>query len=170
MYAVVSSGGKQYRVEPGSTLVLERLSAQPGSAVTFDRVLLVGDGDQVTIGKPTVAGATVRGTVLGNERGPKLVIYKFRQKVKYRRRTGHRQELIRVRIDAISADGVTTEVEDKPKGARRASAARKAPAEGTTSSRRKRPAVDTASAPASTPEEKPASVKKTARSKKAVEE
>jgi large subunit ribosomal protein L21 len=102
MYAVVSSGGKQYRVEAGSTLTLERLDGEPGASITFDRVLLIGDGDDVTIGTPVVAGASVSGTVLGDELGPKLVIFKFKQKVKYRRRTGHRQHLTRVRIDTIN--------------------------------------------------------------------
>ncbi len=101
MYAVVSSGGKQYRVEAGSTLTLERLDGEPGASVTFDRVLLIGDGDEVTVGTPVVAGASVSATVLGEELGPKLIIFKFKQKAKYRRRTGHRQHLTRVRIDAI---------------------------------------------------------------------
>jgi len=101
MYAVVSSGGKQYRVEAGSTLTLERLDGEPGASFTFDRVLLIGDGDEVTVGTPVVAGASVSATVLGQALGPKLVIFKFKQKVKYRRRTGHRQHLTRVRIDAI---------------------------------------------------------------------
>jgi large subunit ribosomal protein L21 len=105
MYAVVSTGGKQYRVEPGSTLTIERLAAEAGATLTFDRVLLIGDGDEVTVGTPVVTGASVSATVLGEELGPKLVIFKFKQKVKYRRRTGHRQHLMRVRIDAINADG-----------------------------------------------------------------
>jgi large subunit ribosomal protein L21 len=105
MYAVVSSGGKQYRVEPGSTVLMERLSSQPGSAILFDRVLLIGEGDEVTVGTPVVSGASVSGTVLGEELGPKLVIFKFKQKVKYRRRTGHRQHLFRIRIDEINAEG-----------------------------------------------------------------
>jgi large subunit ribosomal protein L21 len=105
MYAVVSSGGKQYRVEPGSTLLMERLASQPGGSILFDRVLLIGDGDEVTVGTPVVAGASVSGTVLGEQLGPKLVIFKFKQKVKYRRRTGHRQHLLRVRIDEINAEG-----------------------------------------------------------------
>jgi large subunit ribosomal protein L21 len=105
MYAVVSSGGKQYRVEPGTTLTLERIGAEAGAPFTFDRVLLVGDGETVTVGTPVVSGATVSATVLGEELGPKLVVFKFKQKVKYRRRTGHRQHLVRVRIDAINADG-----------------------------------------------------------------
>jgi large subunit ribosomal protein L21 len=105
MYAVLSSGGKQYRVEAGTTLMLERLEGGPGETgaqVTFDRVLLIGDGDDVTIGTPTVVGASVSATVLGEALGPKLVIFKFKQKVKYRRRTGHRQHMTRVRIDAIN--------------------------------------------------------------------
>ncbi|MEX0710552.1 MAG: 50S ribosomal protein L21 [Chloroflexota bacterium] len=102
MYAVVSSGGKQYRVEAGSTLTLERVPGEPGAALTFDRVLLIGDGDDVTVGTPVVPGASVSATVLGEALGPKLVIFKFKQKVKYRRRTGHRQHLTRVRIDAIN--------------------------------------------------------------------
>ena len=105
MYAVVTSGGKQYRVEAGSELVVERVAGDAGSTITFDRVLLVGDGDAVTVGTPTVAGATVSGTVLGEARGPKLIVFKYKQKVKYRRKTGHRQHLTRVRIDEINADG-----------------------------------------------------------------
>jgi len=105
MYAVVSSGGKQYRVEPGSTVLMERLPSEPGASILFDRVLLIGEGDDVTVGTPVVSGATVSGTVLGEELGPKLVIFKFKQKVKYRRRTGHRQHLLRVRIDEINAEG-----------------------------------------------------------------
>jgi large subunit ribosomal protein L21 len=105
MYAVVTTGGKQYRVEAGSELIVERLAAEPGASITFDRVLLVGDGEAVTIGTPTVDGASVSGTVLGEQLGPKLIIFKFKQKVKYRRTTGHRQHLTRVRIDEISAGG-----------------------------------------------------------------
>ena len=105
MYAVLMTGGKQYRVEAGSELMLERLDGEPGvpgAAVTFDRVLLIGDGEDVTIGTPVVAGASVSATVIGEALGPKLVIFKFKQKVKYRRRTGHRQHMTRVRIDAIN--------------------------------------------------------------------
>jgi large subunit ribosomal protein L21 len=136
MYAVVTTGGKQYRVEAGSELVVERLSEEPGASITFDRVLLVGDGESVTVGTPTVDGATVTGTVLGEALGPKLIVFKFKQKVKYRRTTGHRQHLTRVRIDEISAGGKkakaekTTEKADaadateveKPKRARAAKA------------------------------------------------
>ena len=130
MYAVVSSGGKQYRVEPGSTLTMERLATDDGGSVTFDRVLLVGDGESVTVGTPTVSGATVSATVLGEELGPKIVVFKFKQKVKYRRRTGHRQHLVRVRIDGITANGRTVSADEaaadapspKPRARRKAAA------------------------------------------------
>ena len=111
MYAVVTTGGKQYRVEAGSELTIERLAADAGTSVTFDRVLLVGDGETVTIGTPVVDGASVSATVLGEALGPKLVIFKFKQKVKYRRKTGHRQHMTRVRIDEISAAGKTSKAE-----------------------------------------------------------
>jgi large subunit ribosomal protein L21 len=111
MYAVVTTGGKQYRVEAGSELTIERLAADAGSPITFDRVLMLGDGDTITVGTPTVEGATVSGTVLGETLGPKLVIFKFKQKVKYRRKAGHRQHFTRVRIDEISASGKTSTAE-----------------------------------------------------------
>ena len=117
MFAVVSSGGKQYRVETGSTVVLDRIDAEPGAAITLDRVLLIGDGETVTVGQPTVPGAVVRATVIAQGRGPKIVVFKFKQKAKYRRRTGHRQELTSIRIDAI--EPVAATVEAKPKRTRR---------------------------------------------------
>lgn len=132
MYAVVTTGGKQYRVEPGSELEVERLSGDAGSSVTFDRVLLVGDGEAVTIGTPTVEGATVSGTVLGEALGPKLIVFKFKQKATYRRKNGHRQHLTRVRIDEINASGKKAKADkadtaDKPQKAEKAQKADKAP-------------------------------------------
>ena len=101
MYAVVSSGGKQYRVEAGNELIVERIPGDAGATITFDRVLLVGDGEAVTVGTPTVEGATVSGTVLGEALGPKLIIFKFKQKATYRRKNGHRQRHTILRITAI---------------------------------------------------------------------
>ena len=134
MYAVVSSGGKQYRVEAGNLLTLERLDGQPGepgASVTFDRVLLISDGDEVTVGTPVVAGASVSATVIGEALGPKLVIFKFKQKVKYRRRNGHRQHLTQVRIDGIhptaaSRHAAAPKAESKPKVAEKSKAGAKA--------------------------------------------
>ena len=111
MYAVMTTGGKQYRVEAGTELMIERVAGDDGASVTFDRVLLVGDGDTITVGTPTVDGATVSATVLGEALGPKLVIFKFKQKVKYRRTAGHRQHLTRVRIDEISTSKKTVKAE-----------------------------------------------------------
>lgn len=145
MYAVVSTGGKQYRVEPGTQLSVERLEAEPGASVTFDRVLLVGDGDQVTVGTPTIDGALVTATVLGEERGPKLVIFKFKQKVKYRRRTGHRQHLTRVRVDRIDAAGRSaTREEEAETPAGTTAAAAQAPTKPARRSRAKAAATETA--------------------------
>jgi large subunit ribosomal protein L21 len=122
MYAVLMTGGKQYRVEAGSTLVVEKVGGEPGSSITFDRILLVGDGEDVMIGSPTVPGASVSATVLGEALGPKIVVFKFKQKVKYRRRTGHRQHLTRLRIDSISADGKTVKAEPPEPAAKRKAA------------------------------------------------
>jgi large subunit ribosomal protein L21 len=128
MYAVVTTGGKQYRVEAGTTLSVASLAVAAGAPIVFDRVLMIGDGEQVTIGTPTVAGASVRGTVLGEDLGPKLVIFKFKQKAKYRRRTGHRQHLTRVRIDSILAQPEPEAAEPKPAKPRRARPGAKAAA------------------------------------------
>ncbi len=103
MYAIIESGGKQYRVEPGAILALERLAGDVGSQVSLDRVLLVADGDNVRIGQPTVAGARVTSEIVAHERGDKIDVFKFKKRKKYRRKTGHRQELTRVRIAEILA-------------------------------------------------------------------
>ena len=165
MYAVLSSGGKQYRVEAGSELIIERIAGEPGASVTFDRVLLIGDGDDVTVGTPTVSGASVSGTLLGEQLGPKLVIFKFKQKVKYRRRTGHRQHLVRVRIDEINASGKrSTRAEAAPKAeaapreeaAPKAAAPSKTEAKPATRTRAKTAAKPKASAASAEAEAKPA--------------
>lgn len=102
MYAVIESGGKQYRVEEGATLKVESLRAEPGASVTLDRVLLVSDGSQVTVGVPHVAGASVHATVLGHGRGKKVIVFKYKPKAHYRRKQGHRQNFTQLRIDKIS--------------------------------------------------------------------
>jgi len=102
MYAVIETGGKQYRVEPGDIIDIERL---PGTEddVTFDRVLLVGGGDEVQVGRPTVEGAQVKGQRLGDVRAPKVLVFKRKKRKGYRRKNGHRQDLNRVRIQDIQA-------------------------------------------------------------------
>jgi len=102
MYAVIESGGKQYRVEEGATLEVERLPVEPGTAVTLDRVLLVADGPQVRVGAPLVANARVHATVLRHGRRRKVVVVKYKAKAHYRRTQGHRQGFTALRIDRIS--------------------------------------------------------------------
>jgi large subunit ribosomal protein L21 len=101
MYAVIKSGGKQYRVESGAKLRVERLAADVGAAVSFDEVLLVGDGDGVKLGAPLVSGAQVKATVLAQGRGDKVRIFKLRRRKHYQKSQGHRQSFTEVRIDDI---------------------------------------------------------------------
>ncbi|MBX5490735.1 MAG: 50S ribosomal protein L21 [Chloroflexi bacterium] len=102
MYAVVETGGKQYKVEPGATVQVERLPAEVGSTVELDRVLLIGDGDEVQVGRPTVAGARVVAEVVAQEKGEKIIVFRYKPKVRYRRKTGHRQRLTRLLIKEIA--------------------------------------------------------------------
>ena len=105
MYAVIETGGKQYRVEVGTELEIELLEAAPGDAVAFERVLLVADGDAASIGRPVVANASVSGEILRRDRGEKLISFKYRPKARRRVKKGHRQELSVVRISDIVLDG-----------------------------------------------------------------
>ena len=105
MYAVIETGGKQYRVELGTELEVELLDVEPGKTVTIDRVLLVADGDESTIGRPLVADATVSAEVVTQTRGPKLISFKYRPKARSRVKKGHRQELTVLRIADITFGG-----------------------------------------------------------------
>ena len=105
MYAVIETGGKQYRVEVGTELEVELLEAAPGDSITLDRVLLVADGDESTIGRPVVAGAAVEAEVVRRERGEKLISFKYRPKARRRVKKGHRQELMILRITDVKLDG-----------------------------------------------------------------
>ena len=102
-YAIIETGGKQYRVGVGDTLSIEKITVEPGSDITFDRVLMVGGDGSARVGTPIVAGATVQAQVEQQYRGPKIVVFKYKPKKRYRRRTGHRQALTRVAITAINA-------------------------------------------------------------------
>ena len=105
MYAVIETGGKQYRVEVGTELEVELLDAGAGEAVAFDRVLLVADGEAASIGRPVVANASVTGEILRRDRGEKLISFKYRPKARRRVKKGHRQELSVIRISDIVLDG-----------------------------------------------------------------
>lgn len=103
MYAVIRTGGKQYRVTEGATLKVERLDAEAGSKLNLDDVLMVADGENVKVGTPTVKGAKVTASVVGHGRGPKVHIMKFRRRKHHQKRTGHRQAYTEISIDKIAA-------------------------------------------------------------------
>ncbi len=101
MYAVIRTGGKQYRVATNQVIEVEKLDAEAGSTVELAEVLMVGEGDSATIGSPLVEGASVTATVLEQGKGPKLIVFKKRRRKNYRRRTGHRQKLTVLRVTDI---------------------------------------------------------------------
>jgi large subunit ribosomal protein L21 len=103
MYAVIVTGGKQYRVMQGETLRVELLAAEVGSSISFDQVLLVGAGEGIKVGTPTIAGATVAATVKAHGRADKIRIVKFRRRKHFRKETGHRQHYTEVEITGINA-------------------------------------------------------------------
>ena len=103
MYAVIQTGGKQYRVQQGDVIFVEKIDSQAGEAGTFGQVLLVGDGEATKIGAPTVAGAKVEGKVLAQVKGKKIVVYKYKAKKNERKKQGHRQPYTKVEITAINA-------------------------------------------------------------------
>jgi len=105
MYAVVQSGGKQYRVEQGQTIRVERLSGDVGAKVEIADVLLVADGQDVSIGQPLVKGAKVSAEIVRQGKGKKTLIYKYRRRKRYRRKQGHRQLFTALKITAITATG-----------------------------------------------------------------
>lgn len=108
MYAVIRTGGKQYRVGPGDIIEVERLPGQVGDTVILDDVLLVSSGDQVVVGQPTVDGARVEARITGQYRGEKILVFRYRPKKRIRVRRGHRQYLTRLQIQAIQAEGFET--------------------------------------------------------------
>ena len=103
MYAVVRSGGKQYRVSPGGSVRVEKLSGEIGSKVTLDEVLMIGGEGDVKIGTPTVDGASVSGTITAQGRGDKIRVFKMKRRKGYRRTQGHRQDYTEIAIDGISS-------------------------------------------------------------------
>lgn len=102
MYAIVESGGRQYRAEEGHSFSVEKLPYEVGEQFDLDNVLLVADGDNITVGQPSVEGASVKATVVEQYRGKKIFVWKYKPKKRYRRRQGHRQSYTRIRIDSIT--------------------------------------------------------------------
>jgi len=101
MYAVIKTGGKQYRVIAGERLKVEKLEVEVGGTVTLDQILMVSDGEKTTIGSPIIKGATVKATVLSHGRGDKVMIFKFRRRKHYRKTQGHRQVLLKLKLNQL---------------------------------------------------------------------
>lgn len=103
MYAVIETGGKQYKVAVGDVISVEKLDVEEGAEVTFDKVLMTGEGSDVKVGAPAIEGATVTAKVLKNGKAKKVVVFKMKRKKNYRRKKGHRQPFTKVEITAVNA-------------------------------------------------------------------
>jgi large subunit ribosomal protein L21 len=103
MYAVIKTGGKQYRVTAGETLKIETVAGDVGSAIVLDKVLMVAEGDKLNVGKPMLTGASVQATIVSHGRADKVKIFKMRRRKHYQKHQGHRQNYTEIRIDGISA-------------------------------------------------------------------
>lgn len=101
MYAIIESGGRQYRAEAGNSFVTEKLPFEVGEQIELNNVLLLADGAAITVGQPTIEGITVKATVVDQFRGKKIFVWKYKPKKRYRRRQGHRQSYTRLRVDEI---------------------------------------------------------------------
>ena len=152
MYAVVKTGGKQYRVSKDDTILVEKLEAQEGETITLSEVIMLGDGDKITIGKPQVADAAVEAKVVSQTRGPKIIIFRRKRRKNHRRTQGHKQDLTLLKVTDILTSAKT------PAAKKAAPAAKKAA-----------PAAKKAAPAAKKSEDKPAETKavKKAASKKA---
>ena len=168
MYAVIETGGKQYRVQEGDVLNIEKLNVSAGDDITFDRVLVLSDGEKVQVGTPIVEAAKVFGTVVENGKAEKVIIFKYKSKKDYRKKKGHRQPYTMVKIESLSADGIPAPkkvvekpaaealataklAEEKKPAAKKATAEKKPEAKkatSTTEEKAKKPAVKKAAKPA----------------------
>jgi large subunit ribosomal protein L21 len=102
MYAIIENGGKQYKAVPGTTIEVDRMQVEEGTEIDIDQVLLVADEDDIEVGMPTVNGAVVKARVLEHFKGRKIIVFKYKPRVRYRRKIGHRQQYTRLQIDDIS--------------------------------------------------------------------
>ena len=103
MYAVVNTGGKQYKVQKGETLRIEKIPGEVGSAVTFDKVLMVADGENIRVGQPVLENVAVQAQIVEQDKAKKILVFKYKRRKRYRRKNGHRQPFTAIRIDGIEA-------------------------------------------------------------------
>ena len=179
MYALVRTGGKQYRVAKDDTILVERIAADEGAEVILDDVVMLGDGDKVTIGTPRVEGAAVSATVVSQTRGPKIIIFRRKRRKNHRRTQGHRQDLTLLKINAIAEDGkslkpkaaLAKKAASKEEGAAKKAAAKKAAPKAAAkkaAAKKAAPKAEAKAAPkkaaAKKPAAKKATVKKVAKS------
>jgi len=114
MYAVVNTGGKQYKVQQGEIFRVEKIPGDVGSPVTFDRVLMYSDGEIVSIGQPVLENVAVEGHIVEQGKAKKILVFKYKRRKRYRRKQGHRQEFTAIQIDSINAQGAKTEEASEP--------------------------------------------------------
>jgi large subunit ribosomal protein L21 len=126
MYAVIKTGGKQYKVEAGATLKVEKLLGEVGSKVVIDKVLMINDGENTTIGAPLIAGAIVNATVVSHGRADKVMIFKFRRRKHYRKTQGHRQSFTEILINDVNGKGAAAKPAAEAKVAKAPAAAKPA--------------------------------------------
>jgi large subunit ribosomal protein L21 len=103
MYAVVNTGGKQYKVQKGETLRIEKIPGEVGSSVTFDKILMVADGENIRVGQPVLENVAVQAQIVEQDKAKKILIFKYKRRKRYRRKNGHRQPFTAIRIDGIEA-------------------------------------------------------------------
>ena len=103
MYAVVNTGGKQYKVQKGETLRIEKIPGAVGSSVTFDKVLMVADGENIRVGQPVLENVAVQAQIVEQDKAKKILVFKYKRRKRYRRKNGHRQPFTAIRIDGIEA-------------------------------------------------------------------
>lgn len=102
MYAIIETGGKQYKVSEGDVIKVEKLNVEAGSEYTFENVLVLSDGDKISVGAPTVSGASVKATVIGNGKAKKVIVYKYKPKKGFHKKNGHRQPFTQLKIEKIN--------------------------------------------------------------------
>ena len=164
-YAIIQSGGKQYRAVEGQAIEVDKLDLEVGKKVELGEVMLVADGNQVLVGKPTVADAKVAATVVSQDKGEKISVFKYKPKIRYRVKTGHRQRLTRLQIDSIEAKGLA---KSEPKAEAKAEPVKAAAARRTATTAVAKPKAKApkAKAPAKKPAAKKPPVKTTGAAKK----
>jgi large subunit ribosomal protein L21 len=162
-YAIIQSGGKQYRAVEGEAIEVDKLDLEVGKKVELAEVMLVADGNQVLVGKPTVADAKVAATVVSQDKGEKISVFKYKPKIRYRVKTGHRQLLTRLMIESIDVKGMA---KSEPKAEAKAEPEKATTARRTATPTASKPKAPKAKAPSKKPAAKKAVTKKPATKKK----